>query len=133
VLSTDSFRSAGEQGSKQYDDRHERGTMARNRHEARAGNKTCEAYRLAEIRRARGPARQADVAAIMGVSRARISKLESGDPSHTELGTLQSYVAALGGTLRIVADFGDEAVELLRHAATPIAKVNVQTSIPTHT
>jgi transcriptional regulator with XRE-family HTH domain len=74
----------------------------------------------------RGHARQADVAAIMGVSQARISKLESGDPSRTELGTLQSYVAALGGTLRIVADFGDKAVELLRRAASPIAEANVQ-------
>ena len=48
----------------------------------------------------------------MGVSQARVSKLESGDLSHTELGTLQSYVAALGGNLRIVADFGESTVEL---------------------
>jgi hypothetical protein len=27
-------------------------------------------------------------------------------------GTLQSYVAALGGQLRIVADFGESSVEL---------------------
>ena len=56
-----------------------------------------QAQRLADIRKAHGHARQADVAAIMGVSQARVSKLESGDLSHTELGTLQSYVAALGG------------------------------------
>jgi hypothetical protein len=37
----------------------------------------------------------------MGVSQARVSKLECGDLSHTELGTLQWYVAALGGNLRI--------------------------------
>jgi hypothetical protein len=30
----------------------------------------------------------------------------------TELGTLQSYVAALGGHLRIVAEFSDSSVEL---------------------
>lgn len=48
----------------------------------------------------------------MGVSQARVSKLESGDLSHTELGTLQSYVAALGGELRIVAEFSDGVVEL---------------------
>ena len=48
----------------------------------------------------------------MGVSQARVSKLESGDLSRTELGTLQSYVAALGGHLRIVAEFGESAVEL---------------------
>ena len=59
-----------------------------------------------------GPQWQADVAALMGVSQARVSKLESGDLSHTELGTLQSYVAALGGQLRIVAQFGDRSVEL---------------------
>lgn len=48
----------------------------------------------------------------MGVSQARVSKLESGDLSRTELGTLQSYVAALGGNLRIVAEFHDSAVDL---------------------
>lgn len=62
------------------------------------------AHRLAEIRKALGHARQADVAALMGVSQARVSKLESGDLSHTELGTLQAYVAALGGHLRIVVN-----------------------------
>lgn len=71
-----------------------------------------QAERLAEVRRAQGHARQADVAAAMGVSQARVSKLESGDLSHTELGTLQSYVTALGGTLRIVANFGERTVEL---------------------
>src|SRR6185312_1775713 len=65
------------------------------------------AQRLADIRKAHGLVRQADVAAVMGVSQARVSKLESGNLSHTELGTLQSYVAALVGHLRIVADFGE--------------------------
>jgi predicted XRE-type DNA-binding protein len=71
-----------------------------------------QAYRLAEIRKAHGHARQADVAALMGVSQARVSQLESGDLAHTELGTLQAYVAALGGHLRIVADFGEDSLEL---------------------
>src|ERR1700758_2025955 len=71
-----------------------------------------QAQRLADIRKAHGHARQADVAALMGVSQARVSKLEGGDLSHVELGTLQSYVAALGGNLRVVADFGDSTVEL---------------------
>jgi predicted XRE-type DNA-binding protein len=70
------------------------------------------AHRLAEIRKAHGHARQADVADLMGVYQARVSKLEGGDLSHTELGTLQSYVAALGGSLRVVADFGESSVEL---------------------
>ena len=71
-----------------------------------------QAQRLADIRRAHGHSRQADVAELMGVSQARVSKLESGDLSRTELGTLQSYVAALGGRLRIVAEFGEANVEL---------------------
>ncbi len=71
-----------------------------------------QAQRLADIRKAQGHARQSDVAALMGVSQARVSKLESGDLSHTELGTLQSYVAALGGHLQIVANFGESSVEL---------------------
>jgi predicted transcriptional regulator len=71
-----------------------------------------QVQRLADIRKARGHARQADVAALTGVSQARVSKLETGDLSHTKLGTLQSYVAALGGSLRIVAEFGESTVEL---------------------
>jgi predicted XRE-type DNA-binding protein len=70
------------------------------------------AHRLTEIRKAHGPPRQADLAALMGVSQAWVSKLESGDLSHTELDTLRSYIAALGGTLRIVAEFDDGNVEL---------------------
>jgi len=71
-----------------------------------------QAQRLADIRKAHGHARQADVAALMGVSQARVSKPESGDLSRTEVGTLQSNVAALGGQLRIVAEFGEKTVEL---------------------
>ncbi|MGB6209340.1 XRE family transcriptional regulator [Mycobacterium sp.] len=71
-----------------------------------------QAHQLAEIRKAQGHARQSDVAALMGVSQVRVSKLESGDLSHTELGTLRSYVAALGGQVRVVADFGESSVEL---------------------
>jgi len=69
-------------------------------------------HHLAEIRRSLGHARQSDVAELMGVSQARISKLENGDLEHTEVGTLQSYVAALGGNLRIVAEFASGNVEL---------------------
>lgn len=71
-----------------------------------------QAHLLAEIRKTHGHARQSDVAALMGVSQARVSKLERGDLSHTELGTLQSYIAALGGSMRIVADFGENTIEL---------------------
>lgn len=71
-----------------------------------------QAYRLAEVRRKLGMARQSDIAELMGVSQARVSKLERGDLSRTELGTLQSYVAALGGELSVTLSFGTERIEL---------------------
>jgi hypothetical protein len=46
----------------------------------------------------------------MHVSQARVSNIERGELSRTELGTLQAYVEALGGHLKIVADFGDETL-----------------------
>lgn len=70
------------------------------------------ARHLADIRKAHGHSRQTDVAELMGVSQARVSKLESGDLSRTELGTLQSYIAALGGNLKITAEFGQISAEL---------------------
>lgn len=65
------------------------------------------AYRLQQIRKARA-ANQGDVADAMHVTQSRVSKIERGDIAHTEVGTLRSYVEALGGELRVVADFGDE-------------------------
>mgnify|MGYP000436259816 CR=1 FL=1 len=70
------------------------------------------AHHLAELRKALGMARQSDIAARMGVSQARVSKLERGDLSHTELGTLQSYVAALGGELSVTVRVGQSNIEL---------------------
>ncbi len=67
------------------------------------------AHRLAEIRRSHHVS-QKDVAAGMKVSQARVSTIERGQLARTELGTLQAYVEALGGTLKVVADFGDETV-----------------------
>ncbi|MEU8566751.1 XRE family transcriptional regulator [Streptomyces pathocidini] len=64
------------------------------------------AYRLAEIRREQALS-QRDVATSMGVSAPRVSAIEHGDADRTEVATLRSYVEALGGKLRVVADFGD--------------------------
>ncbi|SFD70036.1 hypothetical protein [Streptomyces aidingensis] len=36
-----------------------------------------------------------------------MSAIEHGDTDRTELATLRPYVEALGGRLRVVADFGD--------------------------
>lgn len=67
------------------------------------------AFRLAEIRKSQHVS-QKTLASGMHVSQARVSTIERGELSRTELGTLQAYVEALGGQLKIVADFGDETL-----------------------
>jgi DNA-binding transcriptional regulator YiaG len=67
------------------------------------------AYRLAEIRKALGLT-QTDLAAVMHVSQRRVSAVEHGDLTRTSLGTVATYVAALGGKIEIVASFGDERI-----------------------
>jgi DNA-binding XRE family transcriptional regulator len=48
---------------------------------------------------------QAEVAEAMGVSQQRVSAIESG--AVAELATLADYIHALGGELKVIADFGD--------------------------
>jgi DNA-binding XRE family transcriptional regulator len=68
------------------------------------------AYRLAEIRKRRGMT-QTEVARQMGVSQRRVSAIEHGEEQATRT-TLAAYVAALGGRLRLVAEFEDESLAL---------------------
>lgn len=68
------------------------------------------AYRLAEIRKRRGLT-QTEVAHRMGVSQRRVSAIEHGAEQATRA-TLAAYVAALGGRLRLVAEFEDESLAL---------------------
>ena len=68
-----------------------------------------QAWRLVEMRKHRG-LNQAQVAERMGVSVARVSQIESGDVSTRDV--LDRYVSALGGTLKIIADFGDEQLKV---------------------
>jgi len=68
-----------------------------------------QGWRLAEVRKRRGLT-QTQVAERMGISIARVSQIEKGDVSTREV--LDRYVAALGGTLRLVADFGDEQLKV---------------------
>ena len=63
-------------------------------------------YQLAEMRKSAGLT-QAQVADILGVSQARISKIEHGEVSGIDI--VRAYVAALGGTLDIVATLGDRS------------------------
>lgn len=71
----------------------------------------CRAYRLAEIRKAK-QLTQVEVANAMGVGQPRVSQIERGELDVAELPTLRKYVEALGGRLRVVADFGDSTLNL---------------------
>jgi predicted XRE-type DNA-binding protein len=61
-------------------------------------------YHLAQMRKQRGLT-QAQVARAMGVSQARVSRMEHGDVERMQVESIAAYVAALGGHLRLVADF----------------------------
>jgi DNA-binding XRE family transcriptional regulator len=66
-------------------------------------------WRLAELRRRREMT-QEQVAARMGISVSRVSQIENGDVSTQDV--LARYIAALGGTLKLIADFGDEQLKV---------------------
>ena len=68
-----------------------------------------DAVRLAELREQRVGS-QGKVAHRLQISQARVSQIERSDDWY--LSTLQGYVAALGGKLRVTADFGDESFDL---------------------
>lgn len=67
------------------------------------------AHRLAEIRKGQNRT-QSDVAGLMAVGQRRISAIESADLARVETGTIAAYIQALGGRLKLVADFGDQTV-----------------------
>ena len=73
--------------------------MARERVEA-----SVRGHQLAEMRKAAGMT-QAGLAELLNVSQARVSKIESGEISGIEI--IRAYVAALGGTVDLVATLGD--------------------------
>ncbi len=69
------------------------------------------AHRLAEIRKGHGLSQQ-DVARAMGVTQSRVSRIESGDISKSELSTIAAYVRALGGEVRVIAAIGGDEITL---------------------
>jgi predicted XRE-type DNA-binding protein len=64
------------------------------------------AYRLAEVRRTRALT-QRDVAEAMGVSGPRVSDVERGKLDVVSVSVLRAYVEALGGQLKVTAEFDD--------------------------
>ena len=63
-------------------------------------------HQLAEMRTAAGLT-QAELAGALGVSQARVSKIEHGEISGIDV--VRAYVAALGGSVDVVARLGDRS------------------------
>jgi transcriptional regulator with XRE-family HTH domain len=68
-------------------------------------------HKLAEVRRRR-QVTQLNLAQMLGTSQSHVSRIERQSLDDTVLSTLVAYVGALGGRVRVVADFGDDLVVL---------------------
>jgi len=66
-------------------------------------------FRLSQLRQEIGLS-QVEIARRMGISQPRVSQLEAGDVGQMEVDTLNRYVMALGGHLKLFADFEDQDV-----------------------
>ena len=69
------------------------------------------AYRIAEVHQCQHMTQMA-VAEILGVTQGRVSAIEKGVLRRSEADTPAAHVEALGGKLKLVADFGDESLVL---------------------
>ena len=70
-----------------------------------------QAYRLRELREREGFT-QVVLAERLSITQNRVSRIEHGDLDRTKIDTLRRYVSALGGTLHLDAQFGDEIVRI---------------------
>lgn len=75
-------------------------------------NIVSNAYKLREIRESSGMT-QVEMAALMGVSQNRVSKIERGLLDKTEIGTLRKYFAALNGDVLISVKIGGKILPLI--------------------
>ena len=69
------------------------------------------AHRLREVREEQGLT-QVQLAERMHVKQPTVSELENGEIDRAGLSTIKAYVEALGGTVELVADFGDRRLIL---------------------
>jgi len=69
------------------------------------------AYRLRELREAAGLT-QAQLAERIGVGQRQVSKIENGDLDSAKIGTIRSYLEAVGGSMAIEYVIGDERVQV---------------------
>ncbi|MFE3453244.1 helix-turn-helix domain-containing protein [Nonomuraea sp. NPDC059194] len=68
-------------------------------------------YHLKELRKSVGKT-QADVAATLGISQARVSQIENGDFESMELETIRGYAAALGGHVDVTISVGPHSIKV---------------------
>lgn len=78
---------------------------------ARRAIQTAAAHALVDVRKTLGLT-QVQLAASAGMDQSRISRIERGDVTRVEVGTLAEYARALGGELELVLRIGDAAVRL---------------------
>lgn len=69
------------------------------------------AYRLRELREQAGLT-QAQLAERIGVGQRQVSKIETGNLDNAKIGTIRSYLEAVGGSLAVEYVFGDERVQV---------------------
>jgi len=80
------------------------------RERSRAGMRAEQrGYQLAQLRKNAGLT-QVQVAAMMGVTQARVSQIEHG--KITEVDAIRGYVEALGGTVDVIARVGDWTIKV---------------------
>ena len=70
------------------------------------------AYKLRELRE-EADLTQVQVAEQLQITQNRVSQIEKGEITRTQVDTLQRYVEALGGQLRIQVDLGDESFQIV--------------------
>ena len=69
------------------------------------------AYRLRELRERAGLT-QAQLAERIGVGQRQVSKIEQGDLDSAKVGTIRSYVEAVGGELALEYVMGDQRMQV---------------------
>lgn len=69
------------------------------------------AYRLRELREQAGLT-QTQLAELIGVGQRQVSKIEHGDLDNAKIGTIRSYLEAVGGSLSVDYVIGDQRVQV---------------------
>lgn len=69
------------------------------------------AYKLRELREQAGLT-QAELASRIGVGQRQVSKIEHGDLENSKIGTIRSYLNAVGGELAIEYVVGDQRLQV---------------------